>query len=132
MFTHRHTRYDTSVVTKQCTVSFSSTVEYVKHGYLLTHTVFARIRYDLSVFMKVRTLFICFSVFVVNFFYGFVSHLLNNFEFKHRHAAKYLNKYLFSPVLFCKWYIQWEVYFCGQWIERRWQNKAIAILILRK
>lgn len=54
---------------KKNSVSQSSRqFEYVKHGYLLTHTVFARIRYILSVFMNFQIFIFCFSVFVVNFF----------------------------------------------------------------
>lgn len=68
MFTHTHTHRQE----QQCTVSFvRSTVECVKHGYLLTHTVFARILNILSVFIKFR--FFCFSVFVVNFVICFAS-----------------------------------------------------------
>lgn len=67
MFTHANTNTDRQSTYNENSVPYRSfvlsTVECVKHGYLLTHTVFARILNILSVFMNFQIF--CCSVFVV-------------------------------------------------------------------
>lgn len=67
MFTHANTNTDRQSTCNENSVPYRSfvlsTVECVKHGYLLTHTVFARILNILSVFMNFQIF--CCSVFVV-------------------------------------------------------------------